>query len=42
MSHFGYDKTQTPLATKAPSPLFTGTQVNYSRVCSRKLWLFST
>ncbi len=23
------------------NPLFTGTQVNYSRVCPRKLWLFS-
>lgn len=23
------------------SPLFTGTQVNYSLVCPRKLWLFS-
>jgi CRISPR-associated exonuclease Cas4 len=23
------------------SPLFTGTQINYSLVCSRKLWLFS-
>ena len=28
----------TPLS---PNPLFTGTQVNYSLVCPRKLWLFS-
>jgi CRISPR-associated exonuclease Cas4 len=28
-------------STVTPSPLFTGTQVNYSLVCPRKLWLFS-